>query len=53
MVSTHVLSHMCIFLECHRENKLTSCVQHLTLTIKLKSSQYDINDIKVVMLTRT
>jgi hypothetical protein len=36
IVGTHVLSHMCIFLECHRKNKLTSRVQHLTFTINSK-----------------
>jgi hypothetical protein len=30
MVGTHVLSHMCIFLECHRKNNLTLHIQHLT-----------------------
>jgi len=39
MVSTHVLSHMCIFLECQRKIKLTSRVQHINLTINYKSSQ--------------
>jgi hypothetical protein len=52
MVGTHVLSHMCIFLECHKKNKLTSHVQHLSFTINSKSSQCCMNVIKEVTFTK-
>ena len=53
MVGTHVFSHMCIFLECHRKNKITSRVQHLTLIINSKSSKYYINDIMKVIFPKS
>ena len=46
MVGTHVLSHTCIFLECHKKNELTSRVEHITLTINTMSSLYYMNDFK-------